>query len=86
MLLSGFLNIEVYLVIDKNEVLTHISKLLRQVLAEVQASLVNYGDAGMSVMEMSHRGAQYNKIHNDTIQAVKELMYKKTFYCLKVLF
>lgn len=43
-------------------------------LAEVQESLVSYGDAGMSVMEMSHRGAQYNKIHNDTIQAVKELM------------
>lgn len=51
-----------------------LSYFTKQVLAEVQESLVSYGDAGMSVMEMSHRGAQYNKIHNDTIQAVKELM------------
>lgn len=43
-------------------------------LKEVQESLVHYGDSEMSVMEMSHRGALYNSIHNQAIDAVRDLM------------
>lgn len=45
-----------------------------KVLSEVQENLVSYQGTGLSVMEMSHRGSQYNTIHNNTIQTVKDLM------------
>jgi len=45
-----------------------------EVLHEAQADLVDYKGAGMSVMEMSHRGKEYDAIHNEAIANVKELL------------
>lgn len=50
------------------------AKLPREVLLEVQKELVEYGASGMSVMEMSHRGADYGKLHNDTVELARELL------------
>uniref|UniRef100_A0A1B0D609 phosphoserine transaminase n=1 Tax=Phlebotomus papatasi TaxID=29031 RepID=A0A1B0D609_PHLPP len=50
------------------------AKLPAEVLLEVQKELVHHGNSGMSVMEMSHRGADYNKIHEDTISTLQELL------------
>lgn len=50
------------------------AKLPREVLLEVQKELVEYGSSGMSVMEMSHRGATYVKLHNETIELARELL------------
>jgi phosphoserine aminotransferase len=45
-----------------------------EALQEAQADLVNYKGSGMSVMEMSHRGKEYDEIHNEAIANIKELM------------
>ena len=45
-----------------------------EVLQEAQADLVDYKGSGMSVMEMSHRGKEYDAIHNEAIANVKELL------------
>lgn len=50
------------------------AKLPREVLLEVQKELVEHGQSGMSVMEMSHRGASYVQIHNETIELARELL------------
>lgn len=50
------------------------AKLPREVLLEVQKELVEQGSTGMSVMEMSHRGAAYMKLHNDTVDLARELL------------
>lgn len=50
------------------------AKLPNEVLKEVQANLVDYEGSSMSVMEMSHRGGLYEKIHQDAIDTVRELM------------
>ena len=44
-----------------------------EVLQQVQADLVDYKGTGMSVMEMSHRGKDYDAIHNEAIANFKEL-------------
>ncbi|MBQ1568620.1 MAG: 3-phosphoserine/phosphohydroxythreonine transaminase [Kiritimatiellae bacterium] len=44
-----------------------------EVLQQVQADLVDYKGTGMSVMEMSHRGKDYDQIHNEAIANFKEL-------------
>ena len=44
-----------------------------EVLEEVQANLTNYKGAGLSVMEMSHRSKEYDEIHENAINYVKEL-------------
>lgn len=44
------------------------------VLEQARKELVNYGDAGMSVMEMSHRSPAYDDIHNTAVALVRELM------------
>lgn len=44
-----------------------------EVLQQVQNDLVDYKGTGMSVMEMSHRGKDYDKIHNEAIATFKEL-------------
>ena len=43
------------------------------VLEEAQANLTNYKGAGLSVMEMSHRSKEYDEIHQNAIQYVKDL-------------
>ncbi|KAK7598358.1 hypothetical protein V9T40_006593 [Parthenolecanium corni] len=50
------------------------AKLPPEVLLEVQQELLNYGDTGIGVMEMSHRSSTYDKIHNDTINLFKEIL------------
>lgn len=50
------------------------AKLPREVLLEVQKELVDHGSSGMSVMEMSHRGAAYMKLHNETVDLARELL------------
>ncbi len=45
-----------------------------EALQEAQADLVDYKGSGMSVMEMSHRGKEYDAVHNEAIANVKELM------------
>ncbi len=44
-----------------------------EVLQEAQADLVDYKGTGMSIMEMSHRGKEYDAIHNEAIANFKEL-------------
>ena len=45
-----------------------------EALQEAQTGLVDYKGSGMSVMEMSHRGKEYEAIHNEAIANVHELM------------
>ena len=45
-----------------------------EALQEAQADLVDYKGSGMSVMEMSHRGKEYDALHNEAIANIKELM------------
>ena len=44
-----------------------------EVLQQAQADLVDYKGCGMSVMEMSHRGKDYDAIHQEAIATFKEL-------------
>lgn len=48
--------------------------LPEEVLKEIQAELLNYNNSGMSVMEMSHRSKPYEKILNDAIADLKEVL------------
>jgi len=45
-----------------------------EALQEAQADLVDFKGSGMSIMEMSHRGKEYDAIHNEAIANLKELM------------
>ncbi|MFJ7752383.1 3-phosphoserine/phosphohydroxythreonine transaminase [Peribacillus muralis] len=45
-----------------------------EVLQRAQNEWLNIEDSGMSVMELSHRSAEFEKIHNRAIQSLKELM------------
>lgn len=48
--------------------------LPEEVLKEVQEELLDYQGSGMSVMEMSHRSKPYEKILNEAIQDLKEVL------------
>lgn len=50
------------------------AKLPEEVLKEVQAELLNYKGTEMSVMEMTHRGSTYLKIHDEALQSCRELL------------
>ncbi|MCL1863947.1 MAG: 3-phosphoserine/phosphohydroxythreonine transaminase [Defluviitaleaceae bacterium] len=58
--------------------------LPQEVLERAARELVEYGDAGMSVMEMSHRSKSYEDIHNAATQLLRDLMNIPQNY--KVLF
>ena len=45
-----------------------------EVLHEAQADLVDYKGSGMSIMEMSHRGKEYDAVHNEAVANVRELL------------
>ena len=60
------------------------SALPLPVLEKAQAELVCYGDSGMSVMEMSHRSSDYQKIIDDCEALLRELLSIPDNY--KVLF
>ena len=44
-----------------------------EVLQDAQKNLVDFNGCGMSVMEMSHRGKDYDAIHQEAIATFKEL-------------
>ena len=60
------------------------SMLPESVLKKAQSEMVEYGTAGMSVMEMSHRSKDYEEIINGCEALVRELMHVPDNY--KVLF
>lgn len=50
------------------------SMLPEEVLKTAQKEMLEYGDAGMSVMEMSHRSKDFDDIIKDAEKLVRELM------------
>ncbi len=60
------------------------SMLPVEVLEKAQKEMVEYGTAGMSVMEMSHRSKDYEDIINSCEALVRELMHVPSNY--KVMF
>ncbi len=60
------------------------SMLPVEVLEKVQKDLLNYEGSGQSVMEMSHRSKEYQKIIDDAEADLRELMHIPDNY--KVLF
>lgn len=60
------------------------SMLPMQVLQSAQKDLICYGDSGMSVMEMSHRSPEYDRIIKDAEALLREIMNIPDNY--KVLF
>lgn len=44
------------------------------VLEEIQASFLNYGGTGMSIVEMSHRSKEFEAVLNDAVARVKRLL------------
>lgn len=49
------------------------SALPLSVLEKAQSELVNFHGAGMSIMEMSHRGKIYEEVHNEAIARLRKL-------------
>ncbi|MFJ7949912.1 3-phosphoserine/phosphohydroxythreonine transaminase [Lysinibacillus sp. NPDC096418] len=49
------------------------SALPVEVLESAQQQLVNFRDSGMSIMEMSHRSAIFDEVHNEAITRLKKL-------------
>lgn len=49
------------------------SALPLSVLEKATAELVDFQGAGMSIMEMSHRGKEYEAVHNETVSLLREL-------------
>jgi len=49
------------------------SALPLEVLEKAQQDLVNFQGSGMSIMEMSHRGAIFEEIHNEAISRLRKL-------------
>ena len=45
-----------------------------EALQEAQKDLVDYKGSGMSIMEMSHRGKEYDAVHQEAIANMKELL------------
>ncbi|MDO4814936.1 MAG: 3-phosphoserine/phosphohydroxythreonine transaminase [Gemella sp.] len=58
--------------------------LPKEVLEKAQSEFLNYADSGMSVMELSHRSPEFDKIISDAEQLLRELMGIPSNY--KVLF
>jgi phosphoserine aminotransferase len=54
------------------------------VLEEVQAELLDFSGTGMSVLEVSHRSKEYEKVHNEAQSTLRELLGVGESY--KVLF
>ena len=45
-----------------------------EVLEETQHELGEYKNSGMSLIECSHRGPQYDEVHNEAVEMIKELL------------
>jgi phosphoserine aminotransferase len=50
------------------------STLPLQVLEEIQREIVDYRGSGMSLIEASHRGAEYEAVHNECIEHIRTLL------------
>lgn len=50
------------------------AKLPQEVFVEVQKELLNYGNTGLSVMEISHRAKDYIALHDATLQSVRDIL------------
>ena len=44
------------------------------VLREVQQELLDYQGTGVSIMEQSHRGPDYERVHNEAIELFRNLL------------
>lgn len=60
------------------------AKLPREVMCKVQRDFLNYENSGISVVEMSHRSAEYEKINNDAQKELRSLLNVPDNY--KILF
>ena len=60
------------------------SALPLEVLEKAQQELIDFRGTGMSVMELSHRSAAYEEVHNQAKANLKELLSIQTImkYCL----
>lgn len=47
--------------------------LPESVLHELSDELVDFGDSGMSLIEMSHRGDEYTRVHNATVDLLRSV-------------
>ncbi|MFA9458884.1 3-phosphoserine/phosphohydroxythreonine transaminase [Halalkalibacter sp. AB-rgal2] len=50
------------------------SALPKEVLERAQQELTNFSNTGMSVMELSHRSKEYEAVHQEAIDHLKELL------------
>lgn len=50
------------------------AKLPQEVLLEVQKNLLDNAGSGLSVMEMSHRSKEYERIHDGAIQSLRDIL------------
>lgn len=50
------------------------STLPVEVLEELKENMVDYKGMGMSLIETSHRSKEYDEVHNDAVNLVKELL------------
>jgi phosphoserine aminotransferase len=48
--------------------------LPREVLEEAQSQLVDYRESGMSLLEASHRGKEYEAVHGEAIDNLRKLL------------
>lgn len=53
-----------------------------EVLKEVQSELLNMGNSGMSILEMSHRAPIYEKINDEAQRDMKDLLGLGDDYCV----
>ncbi len=49
------------------------SALPLEVLKKAQSELVDFENSGMSIMEMSHRSTEFEKVHNDAINLLRKI-------------
>ena len=53
-----------------------------EVLQEVQAELLDFQNTGMSILEISHRSAPYEKVQSEAEQDIKDLLGLGEDYCV----
>ena len=51
------------------------SVLPKPVIENIKSELTSYNGTGYSIMELSHRGKDYIKVHNQTKQLVRDLLF-----------
>lgn len=45
-----------------------------EVLEEAQRQLVDFGGSGMSILEVSHRGKEYETVHQEAIDSIRKIL------------